>query len=58
MTLEVLAAQDNAVQCETAAPVPESEIVAGEFEALLATVTLPVMLPVAAGAKVMLRLAA
>jgi hypothetical protein len=31
---------------------PESEIVAGELEALLATVTLPLTLPVAAGAKV------
>ena len=33
-------------------PVPDRLIEAGEFDALLATVTLPVTLPVAAGAKV------
>ena len=33
-------------------PLPDREIVAGEFEALLATVTLPAKLPTAAGANV------
>jgi hypothetical protein len=35
-----------------ATPVPDKVIDAGEFEALLVTLTLPVMVPVAAGAKV------
>jgi len=38
-------------------PVPVNEIVAGEFVALLATVTLPVTPRMAAGANIMLRLA-
>src|SRR5216684_2747846 len=39
-------------------PVPLKVIVAGEFVALLATLTLPVTLPAAAGAKVTLRVTA
>src|ERR1700690_1189364 len=35
-----------------ATPVPDSEITAGEFEALLATVMLPDKLPAAAGEKI------
>jgi len=38
-------------------PVPESEMVSGEFVALLATIILPVALPAAAGAKVAVRVA-
>lgn len=37
-------------------PVPESETVAGEFEALLMIETLPVKLPVDPGAKTALKL--
>lgn len=39
------------------APVPDKVIDAGEFEALLATKALPVTLPVAAGAKVIFKVA-
>lgn len=54
----MLALHDNADEYEPAAPVPESEIIAGEFEALLATLALPVTLPLAAGAKVTFNVAA
>ena len=41
-TVDVLAAQLSVTECATACvPVPESEIVIGEFVALLVTVTLP-----------------
>jgi hypothetical protein len=51
--VEVLGVQAKSTECETcAAPVPERAIAAGEFEALLATATLPVTAPVAAGANV------
>jgi hypothetical protein len=39
-------------------PLPDKVIDAGEFEALLVTVTLPVTLPVAAGAKITFKVAA
>lgn len=48
----MLAVHDSDVEYETAAPVPENEMDVGEFEALLAIVTLPLTLPVAAGANV------
>jgi hypothetical protein len=41
----------------TAAPVPEIVMASGEFDALLATVTLPVMLPAPDGLNVTARLA-
>jgi hypothetical protein len=50
--LEVLAVHDKVAECETAAPVPASEILVGELDALLMIVTVPVTLPVADGAKV------
>jgi hypothetical protein len=51
----VLPDQVNETECATgSAPVPESLIVIGEFEASLVTVTLPVAFPVAAGANVAL----
>jgi hypothetical protein len=50
---EVLAFQVSVTECATGwTPVPERVIVAGEFVALLATVTLPVRLPAAAGENV------
>jgi hypothetical protein len=56
MTVEVLAVQLKVAEWEIGwTPVPDKAIEAGEFEALLATETLPVTLPVAAGAKVTLR---
>ena len=45
---EVLALQESATAAG-ATPVPEIEIVAGEFAALLATVTVPVDAPDVAG---------
>jgi hypothetical protein len=51
MSDEVLAVHDNATDAG-ATPVPESEIAAGEFDALLVTVSAPVTPPgVAAGSK-------
>ena len=50
MSDEVLAAQESATDAG-ATPVPESEIVAGEFAALLVTVTVPVAVPGVAGSK-------
>jgi hypothetical protein len=53
-----LAIQDKAAEWATGwTPVPDRVIVAGEFEALLVTLTLPVTLPAAAGVKVALKLA-
>ena len=56
-TLEALGVQlsdtDGATEGETAdVPVPEKAMVAGEFVALLASVTLPGKLPAVVGAKV------
>ena len=51
MSGEVLAIQDSSTDAG-ATPVPESEIVAGEFVALLVTVTVPLTLPGVAGSKV------
>src|SRR5579863_2583588 len=53
-TTEVLAIQFRATEWETVCcvPSPNREIVAGEFVALLATVTLPDKLPAATGEKV------
>jgi hypothetical protein len=54
-TVDVLGVQVSATEWETvceAVPSPEREIVAGEFVALLATVTLPGKLPGAAGVNV------
>ena len=49
-TADVLGVQDSATEWETICmPSPEREIVAGEFVALLATVTLPGKLPVVMG---------
>jgi len=49
----VLGVQVSVTEWETVwVPSPEREIVAGEFVALLATVTLPVTLPAAKGANV------
>ena len=59
-TTEVLAVQLSATDGGGVAdvePVPESVIVAGEFEALLVTVMLPGTSPAAAGAKVTFRVA-
>jgi len=56
--LETLAVHDNAVEYETAAPVPENEIVVGEFEALLVIVRAPVAPPGAAGSNVTLTVTA
>lgn len=54
----MLAAQDKVTECDTGwRPKPESDIVAGEFVALVVTVPLPVALPVAAGAKITCRVA-
>jgi hypothetical protein len=50
MSDELLAAQDRATD-SGATPVPESEIVAGEFVALLATVTVPLTTPGVTGSK-------
>ena len=50
MSGEVLAIQESATDAG-ATPVPESEIVAGEFAALLVTVTVPVAVPCVAGSK-------
>jgi hypothetical protein len=50
---EASAVQASETECATGTtPAPEREMVAGELVALLATVTLPVMLPVADGEKV------
>jgi hypothetical protein len=52
-TADVLAVQLNITAGATdCAPFPEREIVAGEFVALLATITLPGKLPAAAGVNV------
>ncbi len=52
-TVDVLAVQLSATEGATVcAPVPEREMVAGEFVALLATVTLPGKLPAATGVNV------
>ena len=57
-TADVLVTQFKVAECETAgAPVPDRVTFAGELVALLATVTLPVTLPVAEGVKVTLRAA-
>lgn len=54
----MLAVQPSTAECTRAAiPVPVSEIVAGEFVALLVTVTLPATGRIAAGANVTLRVA-
>ena len=51
--MDVLAVQVSVTECATGwTPVPDREIVAGELVALLATVAVPVGLPVAAGVKV------
>ena len=50
MSDDVLAVQERATDAG-ATPVPESEIVAGEFVALLVTVTVPVAAPGVAGSK-------
>ena len=47
----------NATEFTTLTPVPESEMVSGEFEALLATATLPVTLPAAEGLNVAVKVA-
>jgi hypothetical protein len=53
MTVDVLAFQVKVAEWEIGwTPTPDKVIDAGEFEALLTTETLPVTLPVAAGAKV------
>jgi hypothetical protein len=57
-TDEVLGVQVSATEWETVCvPSPEREIVAGEFVALLATVTLPGKLPAAAGENVAFKVA-
>lgn len=55
----MLGVQDKATEAETAwaALLPESEIVLGEFAALLTTVTLPLKFPAASGANVESRFA-
>ena len=50
MSGEVLAIQESATDAG-ATPVPESEIAAGEFAALLVTATVPVAVPGVAGSK-------
>lgn len=56
--MDALAVQFSVTECETGwTPVPVREIVLGEFVALLVTVTLPVALPVAAGANVTFKVA-
>ena len=58
MTEDGLAIQDKPAEWAAGwTPVPDRVIVAGEFEASLVTLTLPVTLPAAAGAKVALKLA-
>ena len=53
MTVDVLAVQFNVAEWEIGwTPVPDKVIVAGEFEALLATPMLPGTVPVPAGANV------
>ena len=47
--MDLLAVQLKLTKCGCATPVPLSAIVAGEFVALLFTVTLPEALPAAAG---------
>jgi hypothetical protein len=47
-----LSVQVKVAECVTSIPVPESEIVDDEFEALLVMLTFPVTLPDAAGASV------
>jgi hypothetical protein len=57
-TAEVLGIQLSATEEATAGvPLPEREIIVGEFVASLATVTLPEMSPVPAGANATLRVA-
>ena len=52
-TCEVLASQESATLCDDACvPVPLSVSVAGELEALLSNVTLPVEASAVCGAKV------
>jgi hypothetical protein len=56
--LDVLAVQDSVAECELVwTPDPESEMIAGELVALLATVTLPVAPTAAAGVNVTLSVA-
>src|ERR1700693_5894945 len=51
-TVEVLAVQVSVTECGDAwTPDPDSNVLVGEFVALLAIVTLPVTLPVDVGAK-------
>ncbi len=57
MSGEVLAIQDSATDAGTT-PVPESEIAAGEFDALLVTVSAPVTTPGVAGSKATVSVAA
>src|SRR5579859_1940395 len=57
MTEDALLAQLRLTECACATPVPVRVFVAGEFQALLVTLTLPVALPTTAGAKVTLTLA-
>lgn len=58
-TLDVLAVQAKSIAWEAAVadPLPDAEIVAGEFVALLVTVTVPEKLPDATGRKVSSRVA-
>ena len=56
MSDEVLAVQESATDAG-ATPVPESEIVAGEFVALLVTVSAPVTAPGVAGSNATLSVA-
>ena len=56
MSDEVLAVQESATDAG-ATPVPESEIVAGEFVALLVTTTVPVTAPDVAGSNATLSVA-
>jgi len=54
-TADVLGVQDSVAECELVwTPDPESEMIAGELVALLATVTLPVAPTAAAGVNVTL----
>ena len=57
-TTDVLGFQLSTTACETnCVPTPEREIVAGELEALLPTVTLPVKFPADTGVNVSFRVA-
>lgn len=52
-TDDVLAVQDSVAECaSTCVPIPESEMLIGEFAALLVTVTLPDAVTADAGVKI------